>query len=611
MLKWSVAGAALCVSWTVAAATAVTMDERYAFPDGGAANRARVEAQAEGAYWKGAKLAACRVEALSGIRRTADLFPEDGDFKGPLKATVSGDEWESASVQLFAFEDLKDVLVTPADLVSKEGNKLPAAEIDVKVVKVWYQQGTAWGSFFADGLRRIATPELLLHDDSLVVVDHVAHENYLRCDYGSSSAYRWVSFDATDVAHTHEGQVDLKWIHDAETLSPFALQKHAFKQLMFTIHAPKGLPAGLYRGAFAVTVGGRKAFDLPVEVRALGFDLPQPATFRDLNRRFFGAAYMGKLHFTVQDHPKMLKNIARHNMKNFLMNPFFTPGDVEHHCKMYQEAGCDTDYLFGALPYCGIRTSYPAQETDASYVNFLNIRNSISNTLDAIRAVLGKDAKAYSYGIDEGSAWTVRCERDTWKNVHRLGGNVCVATRYHPFLLFNLDLAILPRQPRQMRRFQADTLHEGNPDALVMWYADPHSGPENPDYTRRIYGWQTWRCNYDGFMQYILFRDNWNDFWVPNEGALRGLMLAYPAADDLLDTIEWEGLREGVDDVRYCTYLRQLVAEGRKSGDAETDYAARAAATWLSQVDCERSSLAYLRAETIARINKLRKLLGK
>ena len=40
-------------------------------------------------------------------------------------------------------------------------------------------------------------------------------------------------------------------------------------------------------------------------------------------------------------------------------------------------------------------------------------------------------------------------------------------------------------------------------------------------------------------------------------------------------------------------------------------YAARAAGTWLSQVDCERSSLAYLRAETISRIRKLRKLLKK
>ena len=598
----------------VLAAAAMTghADSAYPMkPETAAANRAGVLKASEGAYWKGAKLAACSVEALSGVRRTPDVWPEDGDFTNGVKVVLAGDDYESASVLLFGFEDLADVLVEPSDLAGPGGAKIPASEIDVKTVKIWYQQGTAWGSFFSDGLRRVATPELLLHDDSLVKVDHALKENHLRCDYGSSSAYRWMSFDPADVNHSREGQVDLKWIHDAPKLVPFALQKDAFKQLMFTFHGAKGLKGGVYRGAFRVSVGGAKAFDLPVRVTALGFDLPDPCTFRDPQRRFFGAAYMGKLHFTVQDHPKMLANIARHNMKNFLMNPLLTPGDVEHHCRMFEAAGCDTDFLFGALPGCGVRTSYPARETDNGYLGYVNQLHAVSNTMASLRTTLGKDFSAYSYGIDEGSAWTVRAERSTWKGVHALGGKVCVATRYHPYLLFNLDLAILPRQPRQMRRFQADTLHEGNPDALVMWYADPHSGPENPDYTRRIYGWQTWRCNYDGFMQYILFRDNWNDFWVPAEGALRGLMLVYPAADDILDTIEWEGVREAVDDVRYATCLQRLVAEGRRSGDVETDYAARAAATWLSQVDCERSSLAYLRAETISRIRKLRKLLKK
>ena len=125
------------------------------------------------------------------------------------------------------------------------------------MVKTWYQQGTAWyGGFQSDVLRRILTPELLLHDDSLVKVDHALKENHLRCDYGSSSAYRWMSFDPAGVNHSHEGQVDLKWIHDAPKLVPFALQKNAFKQLMFTFHGAKGLKGGTYRGAFKVSVGG-------------------------------------------------------------------------------------------------------------------------------------------------------------------------------------------------------------------------------------------------------------------------------------------------------------------------------------------------------------------
>ena len=52
-------------------------------------NRRKVETFAEKAYWKGAPLAACAVEAMSGIRRTPDLFPVDGDFTGPVKEQMA------------------------------------------------------------------------------------------------------------------------------------------------------------------------------------------------------------------------------------------------------------------------------------------------------------------------------------------------------------------------------------------------------------------------------------------------------------------------------------------------------------------------------------------
>ena len=601
----------LMMTTAVCAALGALADAPYPMsPETAAANRAAVTKAAEGAPWKGAKLAACAVEAMSGVRRTADLLPDDADFAGPLKVLAAGDEYESASLMLFGFEDVKDVLVTPSDLVCGK-ERLPAAEIEVKTVKVWYEQGTAWGSFFSDPVRRIATPELLLFDDSLVEVDFVRKENFLRCQYGSGSAYRWMSFNPRDVDHSKVGQVDLRWVRDATTLQPVLVRKNEFKQLMVCFHVSKGTKGGLYEGRLAVSAGGKKAFDFPVMLRVLGFDLPKPAAFRDVNRPYVAAAYMGKGHFTVQGNPKMLRNCARHNMVNYLMNPIQTPRDAEALKRELAAAGMDTDYLFGALPYCGVRTSYPARDTDANWLGYQNQLYAISNTVAAVRGAFGPGTKTYAYGVDEGSAWTVRAERSTWKGVHERGGNVIVATKYHPYLLFNLDFAVIPRQPRAGRRHQADALHEGYPDTLVGWYADPHSGPENPDFTRRIYGWQTWRNNYDGFMQYILFRDNWNDFWVPNEGSLRGLMLVYPQADDLVDTIEWEGLREGVDDVRYGTYLKQLIERGLKSKDVDALYAARAAGTWLSQVDCERSSLKYLRWETVRRIENLTKLLAK
>ena len=108
-----------------------------------------------------------------------------------------------------------------------------------------------------------------------------------------------------------------------------------------------------------------------------------------------------------------------------------------------------------------------------------------------------------------------------------------------------------------------------------------------------------------------MYRDNWNDFWVPAEAFLRGLMLVYPQDGDLLDTIEWEGVREAMDDVRYGTLLKRLAEKARLSKNVDTVYAGRAALTWVAQVDCEHSALDYLRCEMVRRILDLQDRLAK
>lgn len=246
------------------------------------------------------------------------------------------------------------------------------------------------------------------------------------------------------------------------------------------------------------------------------------------------------------------------------------------------------------------------QESDANYLKFCATRILASNTLARIRDNCGPNALAYSYGIDEASASGVRAQRSTWQMFHKLGSKIMTTTTYHPYLLFNLDFALFSRQPSPSRKLNADMIHAANPDALVGWYADPHSGPENPAYARRLYGWTTWRNNYDMSCQYILYRDDWTEFWIAKEPFLRGLMLCYPQDGDILDTLAWEGLREGMDDVRYGTLLHQYAARAAASDDMDTVYLGRAAGTWLAQVDADRSGLDSLRLEMISRILTLK-----
>ncbi len=572
-------------------------------------NRKKVESFKKDAYWSKAPFAVAAVNPLSGIRRAPDLFPEDGKFTEPLSVIAAQNEYEGASLLLYGFKDSKDVLLKANNLQGPGGAVLPAANVDIKIVKVWYQQGTAWGSFFSDALRRIPTPELMVYDEALLHVDHVTKENFLRRDTKNGTDYQWISFNAAAVDHSYEAGVKNEQIHDAETLQPFTVNENEFKQLILTYNIPAGQKPGLYKGTVDALVAGKKVCDIPVEVQVLPFALPEPKTFYNAEKPFMVTPYMGRI--SVLESEKLVRNMVRHNVRNCLLPAMKTTEIAKKAYAMFKKTGFDTENLFCALPGCGLTSDYPPKEDNVNYTKFVAATNDINASMEVIRQVFGKDVKAYSYGIDEGSAATVRRERATWQAVHRAGGNTIVATRWHPYILFNLDYANVPRHPRAYKKADADAFHASNPDGIIGWYADPHSGPENPDYTRRLYGWQTWRNNYDAICQYILFRDNWNDFWVPAEAFLRGLMLVYPQDNDILDTIEWEGLREGLDDVRYGTLLKSLCEKGRKSENVDTAYAARAALAWVSQVDCERSELEYLRLEMISRILDLQTRLAK
>lgn len=59
---------------------------------------------------------------------------------------------------------------------------------------------------------------------------------------------------------------------------------------------------------------------------------------------------------------------------------------------------------------------------------------------------------------------------------------------------------------------------------------------------------------------------------------------AYPTQDGVIDTIQWEGWREGVDDVKYLTTLLELIEEAKAEGKDTSD-----AENWLA--DLKTSSL--------------------
>ena len=96
----------------------------------------------------------------------------------------------------------------------------------------------------------------------------------------------------------------------------------------------------------------------------------------------------------------------------------------------------------------------------------------------------------------------------------------------------------------------------------------------------------------------------WNDF---DSTSYCDHNFTYPTVDGVIDTIQWEGFREAVDDVRYMTTLEDAI---RTAAPERKDIAA-AAQAWIDQLAPAKADLAATRAEMAQWIIRLKGLQPK
>ena len=119
------------------------------------------------------------VPAMSGEQRLPDKDPTDGEREGTVRIVAAKEEYEPGSFVLLSDADLGKVEIKVGVLTSGTGAVFPAADVDLKVVKVWYQNLNGWFSYFSDNGNKLC-PELLLNDEDLVRVDTEKQANYAR-----------------------------------------------------------------------------------------------------------------------------------------------------------------------------------------------------------------------------------------------------------------------------------------------------------------------------------------------------------------------------------------------------------------------------------------------
>ncbi len=559
------------------------------------------------------------VPPMSNLKRTATTVPEDGILGGPIRIIAAQGEFEPASVVFFPFADVGKMELKVSNLKGKNGT-IPASAVDARVVKVWYQTGTAWHSYFADAYGRTLVPELLLHDENLVRVDQKTQDNYLRVDYPKprGSEYVWIS---------NPYQIQIPFNHftepvdDAPALRPFSLTQGEFKQVWLTFEAPKEAE-GIYSGTLAVTVDGKPQGAIPLEVRVLPFALPDPKTNYDLNREFYTSIYNDlKLPIYLKnnggDREGALKrlaneyeNVRKHNILYPILLDQYLPGEAQlftDQFEVYKKAGLRTDAIFGAVPAIpnyGWMTSPEVQgKPVADQPPAYDLFRKMDAVYDAAIKAVGHH-NIYSFGWDEPGMRLLVAERGPWKTVHDKGLST-YTTGKNPHLLYGGYNEDFVNYGGAFSKDDAEAWHAMG--ARITSYANPHTGPENPDFARRAHGFELYRSNADGTNNYMLDGSPWNDF-AGVEYNFRSFNLIYPGKERPMDTLQWEGIREGIDDVRYATLLKQLAHQAIETGKTENIYAGKKALLWLATQDPKTVDLNALRMEMIGHILKLKQI---
>lgn len=542
------------------------------------------------------------VPAMSENQRLPHAYPDDGVAGGAVAIVAARDEYEPGSFLVWGTRDLGKVAFSLTPFRTAEGEVFPAEDLDLKVVKVWYQNRNAWFSYFGDtGFKLV--PELLLNDEDLIRVDEGKTANYARLK-GADGAVReyWLNpprhFDrrvlrlpwySTERFHCMRPDFD-----DAETLQLVAVGLHRFKQFMLTAHVRRETKPGLYRGAVRVGEYG----EISVAIRVLDFVLPAPKCYASPEKDFLVSSYSYIGQENIADLNGYDFALARRQLVAVLKN------QVAHNQTMHMVRGNADSLAFDCIEamreagmrmdvfQAGVAPVGPAGEES---------RARARRVADEFDRRYGHHNVFVGYGDEPGAAWLEKA-RPVYEDYQRAGLRFFIAGHDQVFhkagYLYDWhNTATDPSEGWVARRWNA--LQNGN---RVAWYAQQHVGSEDPAFNRRQNGLTAYLSGYTALCNYAHHLGPYND----DSTTYRPMVYAYGCAGGVIDTLQWEGFREGVDDIRYATLMTDLARKAQVSADIRVRYLGGQAMQMLAALDVKSFDQDACRGEMIRFIEALR-----
>lgn len=528
-------------------------------------------------------------------------------------------EYEPASFVVSASKPLDAVRIEVGP-VSGPGGSWPKDAVDVRVVKEYP------GTFGISGLM----PMLLVHDEALLTARNPAGVPVPAAEKNEGG---FLVADEPTAGNTLTGE-----LRDVPELQPVTIAKR--KQFWITVHVPDYASPGTHTATLRIVPAKGEASDLSLRIHVYPFELRPPmleysiyypvSLVDDPAKDWRQGKWTNTAHITQEQYIAECRNMIAHGVTN---------------PNIYGGVGINSD---GTLDYSNIEKILAVREkaglapgtplylmsAAAEPLSRALTDEEKKDRVRVVREVMAWGKRrgypdVYWAGIDEAwGDWLAR-ERDSFQAIKDGGGKVFAATGIQfidlvgdvlqcPVLQSPLPgyfAAAAQKYPAdQALRHTAEIARTVSYQAIseseayrkcidgahragnkILTYMNPPAGLPMPELQRRSEGLGLWRTGFDGTM-------TWAYTHIKGEPLNQAMLWAkvLRVEGGVLDTLYWEGHREGVDDIRYLTTLLETL--NRVRGSFPDNPLIRQTDDWLAKMDVAGGDLDGIRREMASRV---------
>ena len=563
-------------------------------------------------------LAGWQVWPSSGERIYADTLPPPTVTNAVLGLVSARGATVRASFALRSSKALSDVTLWPTALSCPTGGTFPRSAIDLRIVKLWYQDANAWFAGARSIGNAVLVPELLVHDDAYVTTDPATKANRIGGMTLASAAPGGVA----------KGLADLPPDVDVSSLRPFALAANETRQFCVSLAIPADALPGLYTGRIDVSAAGTSLGSFDVRLRIVPHVLP-PA-----QPRFSGDAPTDGREALPGRSPA----VAKPKFPNRFLGVVALPRALTTRLAVeaLTEAGIAPAIDPSALP--DVASLFRGKIPDALWVAPEGALAAPATAKFSAQEALAAAKCAVAAGAADARVFlptALATNGAALLAVDDAGARAWVVADFAAYkacadvIRAPMQDGLVPDLARQPRHsLSSGAYGDTSPDdtrQIDRWHAigtpnyllvSDGGGIENPAFWRRRVGLECFYHGFDGFVIPTVIEpsDPWND-WALRPHRSRTLL--YPTKGGyVVPTLAWIfGVEDGLLDARYLSSVLRLADEARrlaaKTGNHKLAIDGRRASQWVDMLDPRGSSPDTMRLDAIAWIVRLEALIEK